>query len=56
LKPWRKFRKIIVVLAFSAKNTSGKSAFSFVDACAELDSVFFVRAKRKKVKTYKGFL
>jgi len=27
LKPWKKFRKRIVVLAFSAKNTSGKVPF-----------------------------
>ncbi|MBC8757341.1 hypothetical protein H2O64_21915 [Kordia sp. YSTF-M3] len=50
MKPWRKFRKIDAVLAFSAKNTSGKSALSFVEACAELDSVFFVRAKQKRIK------
>jgi hypothetical protein len=52
LKPWKKFRKMNAVLAFSAKNTSGKSALSFVDACAELDSVFFVRAKTSKIHEF----
>jgi hypothetical protein len=42
LKPWKKFRKTNAVLTFSVKNTSGKSAFSFV-------SVFFVRAKKMKI-------
>jgi hypothetical protein len=45
LKPWRKFRKTHTVLVFGrkTKNTSGKSALSFV-------SVFFVRAKKMKIK------
>jgi LytS/YehU family sensor histidine kinase len=30
-----------------------KSAFSFVEVCAEFDSVFFVRAKRKKIRYIK---
>ncbi|MBC8756953.1 hypothetical protein H2O64_19935 [Kordia sp. YSTF-M3] len=51
MKPWRKFRKMVAVLVFDrkTKNTSGKSALSFVEACAELNSVFFVRAKKMKI-------
>ncbi|WP_430412986.1 hypothetical protein, partial [Kordia sp.] len=43
--PWRKFRKIIAILAFSAKNTSGKVPF--------LLFLFFGQAKKKKIKSYK---
>jgi hypothetical protein len=38
LKPWKKFRKMNAVLAFLAKNSSGKSALSFVSfLCANKD-------------------
>jgi len=32
--------------------TKTNSALSFVEACAELDSVFFVRAKKTKSKIH----